>query len=97
MLEARVLKALCKAVGPGKALPTVYGGFIAISRFGSNAIDSFLLPLAMGYWKTWESQLQKTNDSEKRLELQMCQQVVLVSNGESEELSVSMTVSHSNF
>ena len=79
MLEARVLKALCKAVGPGQGLPTIYGGFTAITRFGPNAINSFLLPLAMGYWKQWESKLEKTDDFKTRLELQMCQQAVLVS------------------
>mmetsp|Transcript_46043 Transcript_46043/g.111509 ORF Transcript_46043/g.111509 Transcript_46043/m.111509 type:complete len:150 (-) Transcript_46043:1484-1933(-) len=86
MLEARVLKALCKAIGPGKALPTIYGGFTAITLFGPNAINSFLLPLAMGNWKNWESQLEKTNDARKRLELQMCQQAALVSTGRSKEI-----------
>lgn len=97
MLEARVLKALCKAVGPGQALSTVYGGFTAITRFGPNAINSFLLPLAMGYWKKWESLLEKTNDSKKRLELQMCQQAVLVSGDESWELIMFGDNSHSDF
>ena len=77
MLEARVLKALCKAIGPDRSLSTQYGGFVAISLFGPNAINSFLLPLAVTYWKKWESQLEDTNIVEQRLELQMCQQAVL--------------------
>lgn len=88
MLEARVLKALCKAIGPGKALPTVYGGFTAITLFGPNAINSFLLPLAMGSWKKWASQLEQTNDPKKRLELQMCQQAALVRAEISQEVSL---------
>jgi hypothetical protein len=79
MLEARVLKALCKAIGPGQSLATQYGGFAAITLFGPNAINAFLLPLAMNYWKKWEARLEENNDSEQRLELQMCQQAVLVS------------------
>ena len=79
MLEARILKALCKAIGPNQSLSTQYGGLIAISLFGANAINAFLLPLAMTYWKKWESMLEKTTVAEERLQLQMCQQAVLVS------------------
>lgn len=96
MLEARVLKALCKAIGPGQALPTVYGGFTAITLFGPNAINSFLLPLAMGNWKKWESQLEHNKDVKKGLELQMCQQAVLVSAEISYEIiRVLFVISHS--
>lgn len=76
-LKARVLKTLCDAAGPDKCLPTQYGGFVAISLFGPKAINAFLLPLALKYWKTWEITLDATQDLGKRVELQMCQQAVL--------------------
>ncbi len=76
-LKARVLKTLCDAAGPDKCLPTQYGGFVAISLFGPKAINAFLLPLAMEYWKTWDTTLNATDDLGQRMELQMCQQAVL--------------------
>ena len=76
-LKARVLKTLCDAAGPDKCLPTQYGGFVAISLFGPKAINAFLLPLAMQYWKTWETTLDATKNLGQRVELQMCQQAVL--------------------
>lgn len=76
-LKARVLRTLCDAAGPDKSLPTQYGGFVAITLFGSKAINAFLLPLVPEYWKTWEKMLDVTADLNQRLELQMCQQAVL--------------------
>jgi len=76
-LKARVLRTLCDAVAPDKCLPTQYGGFAAITLFGSKAINAFLLPLALEYWKTWEQTLDVTTDLYQRMELQMCQQAVL--------------------
>jgi len=76
-LKARVLKTLCDAAGPDKCLPTQYGGFVAIALFGPKAINAFLLPLALQYWKTWETTLDATTDLGQRVELQMCQQAVL--------------------
>lgn len=76
-LKARVLKTLCDAAGPDKCLPTQYGGFVAISLFGPKAINAFLLPLAMEYWKTWDTTLNATDNLAQRVELQMCQQAIL--------------------
>lgn len=76
-LKARVLKTLCEAAGPNRSLPTQYGGFVAISQFGPKAVNAFLLPLAMQYWKTWESTMERTQDLQQRMELQMCQQAML--------------------
>jgi transcription initiation factor TFIID subunit 6 len=76
-LKARVLRTLCDATGPDKCLPTQYGGFVAITLFGSKAINAFLLPLALEYWKTWEKTLEVTTDLNQRMELQMCQQAIL--------------------
>jgi len=84
-LKAQVLKTLCGAASPydsaGKpqAKTTIYGGFVGIMLFGPKAIDAFLLPLVLGYWRQWEEELEKTQNLEARLELQMCQQVALVS------------------
>jgi hypothetical protein len=77
-LKARVLKTLCDAAGLDKALATQYGGIVAISLFGPKAIDAFLLPLAVDYWKRWEAELDQSSDLKYRLELQMCKQAVLV-------------------
>jgi hypothetical protein len=80
-----VLKTLCEAAAPTdakgsqQALATQYGGFVAITLFGPKAIDAFLLPLAIGYWSQWEKELNQTRSLEQRLDLQMCQQAVLVS------------------
>ena len=76
-LKARVLKTLCNAAGPDKCLPTQYGGIVAISLFGPKAINAFLLPISLEYWKTWETTLDATDDLSQRVELQMCQQAVL--------------------
>lgn len=50
---------------------------MGISLFGPRTIIAFLLPPALTYWKTWETTLDETNDLGQRMELQMCQQVVL--------------------
>jgi transcription initiation factor TFIID subunit 6 len=76
-LKARVLRTLCDAAAPDKCLPTQYGGFVAITLFGSKAINAFLLPLALEYWKTWETTLNVTSDLNQRMELLMCQQATL--------------------
>ena len=77
-LKSKVLEQLCKAAGPGMPLPTQYGGFVGISLFGPKAINAFLLPLALQYWGHWQKKLEDTEDLENRLELQMCEQAVLV-------------------
>ena len=45
--------------------------------FGPRAIDAFLLPIVLKYWKAWEMALEKTEDLVQRLEIQMCQRGVL--------------------
>jgi hypothetical protein len=52
---------------------------VAISLFGSKAIDAFLLPVVSTYWQQWEKELATATDIEHRTELLMCQQAVLVS------------------
>jgi transcription initiation factor TFIID subunit 6 len=76
-LKARVLRSLCEAVGPDKALSTQYGGIVAVSLFGSKAINAFILPLALEYWKQWNESLARINGLEQRMEIQMCQQATL--------------------
>eukprot|EP00934_Nitzschia_sp_Nitz4_P006003 Nitzschia sp. Nitz4//scaffold96_size78090//70194//71687//NITZ4_005506-RA/size78090-augustus-gene-0.8-mRNA-1//1//CDS//3329560609//5993//frame0 len=77
-LKARILKTLCGAAGPDKCLATQYGGFVAIAAFGPKAINAFLLPLVLEYWKVWEKTLEEGNhDVYQRMEVQMCQQAVL--------------------
>lgn len=76
-LKARVLRSLCDAIGPDKALSTQYGGIVAVTLFGPKAINAFILPLALEYWKLWNESLARINDLEKRMEIQMCQQATL--------------------
>ncbi|CAB9521142.1 TFIID subunit 6 [Seminavis robusta] len=77
-LKARVLRTLCDGTGPDKTVTTQYGGIVAISLFGSKAIDAFLLPVVPAYYQEWEKELAKvTDDMERRTELVMCQQAVL--------------------
>jgi transcription initiation factor TFIID subunit 6 len=76
-LKARVLRTLCDATSPDKPLTTQYGGIVAISLFGSKAIDAFLLPIVPEYWKRWDDSLKTTIDMDQRTELLMCQQAVL--------------------
>ena len=77
-LTPRVLHELCAATSPDRPLATRYGGFVAISLFGPRAIASFLLPLAIEYWNQWEETLNATTNLGQRMELQMCQQAILV-------------------
>jgi transcription initiation factor TFIID subunit 6 len=77
-LKARVLRSLCDAIGPDKALATQYGGIVAVSLFGPKAINAFILPLALEYWKQWNDSLARITDLEKRMEIQMCQQATLI-------------------
>jgi transcription initiation factor TFIID subunit 6 len=76
-LKARVLRSLCDAIGPDKALSTQYGGIVAVSLFGSKAINAFILPVALEYWTQWKDSLARVNDLEQRMEIQMCQQATL--------------------
>lgn len=76
-LKARVLRTLCDATGPDKALATQYGGIVAISLFGPKAVDAFLLPVVPEYWQKWDDALKTTTDLNQRTELHMCQQAVL--------------------
>jgi transcription initiation factor TFIID subunit 6 len=76
-LKARVLRSLCEAIGPDKVLSTQYGGIVAVSLFGSKAINAFILPLTLEYWKQWNDNLARINDLERRMEIQMCQQATL--------------------
>ena len=39
-------------------LGTVYGGLVGMSRFGSMAVDSFVLPIAKVYWEKWTVELE---------------------------------------
>jgi hypothetical protein len=77
-LKARVLRTLCEATGPAKSMTTQYGGIVAISLFGAKAIDAFLLPVVPRYYQMWEKELAFVTEMEKRTELAMCQQAVLV-------------------
>ncbi|KAG7345166.1 TAF6 C-terminal heat repeat domain containing protein [Nitzschia inconspicua] len=76
-LKAKVLRSLCDAIGPDKALTTQYGGIVAVSLFGPKAINAFILPLALEYWNQWNDTLARVGDLEKRTEIQMCQQATL--------------------
>jgi hypothetical protein len=77
-LKARVLKTLCEATAADKPLPTIFGGIVAVTLFGPKAIDAFLVPLFIPYFTKWEESLKTVNDLEKRLELQECQQAIMV-------------------
>jgi len=76
-LTARVLKTLSDAIGPDKSLSTRYGGLVAITFFGPKAINAFVLPLVLDYWKQSETALAKANNLEQRMEIQMCEQATL--------------------
>jgi hypothetical protein len=71
------LKTLSDAIGPDKSLSTRYGGLVAITFFGSKAINAFVLPLALDYWKKSETALSNANNLEQRMAIQMCQQATL--------------------
>lgn len=76
-MKARVLRTLCDAIGPDKSLPTQYSGIVAVSLFGPKAINAFILPLTLEFWKQWNERLSRITDLEKRMEIQMCQQATL--------------------
>ena len=76
-LKARVLKTLSDAIGPTRSLSTRYGGLAAITFFGPKAINAFVLPLALDYWKKSESMLSNCNDLEQRMEIHMFEQAIL--------------------
>jgi len=76
-LKARILRTLCDATSPDKSLTTQYGGIVAISLFGSKAIDAFLLPVVPTYFQRWEALAATTTDMDQQVELLMCKQAVL--------------------
>jgi len=76
-LKARVLKTLSDAIGPNRSLSTRYGGLVAITFFGPKAINAFVLPLALDYWKESETMLSKCNNLEQRMEIHMFEQATL--------------------
>ena len=80
-LKARVLKTLSDAIGPTRTLSTRYGGLAAITFFGPKAINAFVLPLALDYWKKSETMLSKCNDLEQRMEIHMFKQAILSALG----------------
>jgi len=80
-LKARVLKTLSDAIGPARSLSTRYGGLVAITFFGPKAINAFVLPLALDYWKQSETMLSNCSNLEQRMEIQMCQQATLSALG----------------
>jgi hypothetical protein len=69
---------MCEATAADKPLPTIFGGIVAITLFGPKAVDAFLLPLIIPYFKKWEASLDKTHNLEKQVELQHCQQAIMV-------------------
>ena len=87
-LKARVLRALCDAVmrdpagsdasGVLSSLPSRYGGTVAISLFGSRAVDAFLLPSIISAWNEWEAALgDPALSAVTKMEIQMCQRASL--------------------
>jgi len=82
-LKSRVLKTLCEALDINtKPLSSVFGGISGIRQFGPKAIDAFLLPISIFYWKKWEVHLQTIGtDSYAYLELQHCQYALLSAIG----------------
>jgi hypothetical protein len=77
-LKARILKTLCEATAPEKALPTCFGGLVAIALFGVKAVDAFLLPLAIPYIQQWDKALGSTiTDFDERMEIEMCQSALM--------------------
>ena len=71
------MKTLSDAIGPDRSLSTRYGGLVAITFFGPKAINAFVLPLALNYWKQSETMLGNCNNLEQRMEIQMCEQATL--------------------
>lgn len=75
-LKARVLRALCDAIGPEKSLASRYGGIVAITLFGPKAVDAFLAPIICDTWSEWEEEM-KVVSAQRCFEIQMCQQALL--------------------
>lgn len=48
-----------------------------MSLFGPKAINAFVLPLALDYWKQWNDDLSRVSGLETRMEVHMCQQATL--------------------
>lgn len=89
---------MCDAVGPDKSFPTQYGGIVAVSLFGPKAINAFILPVALEYWKKWNEGLDRIKCLEKRTEIQMCQEATLNAlavflGPENQEISEAMDTS----
>ena len=87
-LKARVLKTLVEATAADKALPTMFGGLVGVTLFGPKAVDAFLVPLLIPYFETWQARLKHTENLETQMELQQCQQAILVSVTQVERLSL---------
>lgn len=80
-LKARALKTLCAATTADKPLPTMFGGIVGVTFFGPKAVDAFLLPLVIPYFTRWSQEEATTQDLVRRIELQECQQAILVRSG----------------
>jgi transcription initiation factor TFIID subunit 6 len=83
-LKSRILKSLCDGLGTASAyssstLASKYGAILAISLFGTRAVESFILPVVPLFWSQWQSELDKIElEIEKAMELHMCQQSILI-------------------
>ena len=73
-----MLKTLVEATAADKALPTIFGGLVGVTLFGPKAVDAFLVPLFIPYFVKWQASLEYTTNLEKQMELQQCQQAILV-------------------
>lgn len=77
-LKSRVMKTLCEAVAASKPLSTQFGGIAALTLFGPKTVDAFLLPLIIPYYDHWETALGSCPPLPQQVELQHCQQAMLV-------------------
>jgi transcription initiation factor TFIID subunit 6 len=83
-LRSRILKSLCDGLATttsssSSSLASKYGGILAISLFGTRAVESFILPVVPLFWSQWQSELDQIEfDIEKTTELHMCQQAILI-------------------
>jgi hypothetical protein len=77
-LKATVLKKLVQAIDLDRPLVTIFGGMMAISYFGSKAVNAFILPVAVPYWQEWSEQLNQAEDPRHVEELHQCQNALLV-------------------
>ena len=69
---------MCEATSANKPLPTIFGGIVTITLFGSKAVDAFLLPLIIPYFKIWDASLETTHNLGRQMELHYCQQAIMV-------------------